>query len=140
MNIGYMLPLITVVICNLFYHLLSKSIPSNVNPFLGLGATYGVAFLGSILLFFATKDSMFANENNRISLFNYLMGAVIIGVEGGYMFMYRVGWEVSKASVIANIVLAVLLVFVGVMLFNETIDLKKIIGIVFCLIGIILLK
>ncbi len=140
MSIGYVMALVIVIFCNLFYHILSKSIPCNTNPFLGLTATYGVAFIGSMILFWLTKDSIYANEKNSINIFNLLIGLVIIGVEGGYMLMYRAGWEVSKASVCANIVLAVLLLIVGVGIVNESIDAKKIIGVVLCILGITLLK
>jgi uncharacterized membrane protein len=120
--------------------LLSKSLPSNTNPFLGLVATYGVAFIGSMILFWITKNTIFANEKNSINIFNLIIGMVIIGIEGGYMLMYRAGWEVSKASVFANIVLAGLLLILGAVLFKESMDAKKIIGVVLCALGITLLK
>lgn len=54
--------------------------------------------------------------------------------------MYRAGWEVSKASVCANIVLAVLLLIMGAVFFKELLDVKKIIVILLCILGIVLLK
>ena len=39
--------------------------------------------------------------------------------------MYRAGWEVSKASLVANIVLAILLLFIGAIVFHESVDVKK---------------
>lgn len=140
MSIGYIAPLLLVIFCNLCYHLLSKSLPGNTNPFIGLVATYGVAFIGSMILFWITKNTIFANEKNSINIFNLIIGMIIIGVEGGYMLMYRAGWEVSKASVFANIVLAGLLLILGTVLFKESIDAKKIIGVVLCALGITLLK
>jgi multidrug transporter EmrE-like cation transporter len=47
---------------------------------------------------------------------------------------------VSKASVFANIVLAGLLLILGAVLFKESMDAKKIIGVVLCALGITLLK
>ena len=90
--------------------------------------------------FLITKNTIFANEKNSINIFNLVIGLIIIGVEGGYMLMYRTGWEVSKASVFANIVLAGLLLILGAVLFKESIDAKKIIGVVLCALGIALLK
>ena len=136
----YIAPLLLVIFSNLCYHLLSKSLPGNTNPFIGLVATYGVAFIGSIILFWITKNTIFANDKNSINIFNLIIGMVIIGIEGGYMLMYRAGWEVSKASVFANIVLASLLLILGAVLFKESIDAKKIIGVVLCALGITLLK
>ena len=113
MSLGYIVPLLLVIFCNVCYHLLSKSLPSDTNLFLGLSVTYGVAFVGSIILFLITKNTIFINEKNNINIFNFLVGLVIIGVEGGYMMMYRAGWEISKASVYSNIILAVLLLIIG---------------------------
>ncbi len=69
MSIRYVMALVIVIFCNLFYHILSKSIPGNTNPFIGLTATYGVAFIGSMILFWLTKDSIYANEKNSINIF-----------------------------------------------------------------------
>ena len=55
MSIQYYIPLLMVIGCNLGYHILSKSLPNNINPFIGLSATYGVAFLGSLILFAIRK-------------------------------------------------------------------------------------
>lgn len=140
MSIQYFLPLVMVICCNLGYHLLSKSLPNNINPFIGLSATYGVAFLGSLLLFAITKVTIYSNQKVNINMYNLLLGIVIIGVEGGYMLMYRAGWEVSKASVVANIVLAILLLFIGAIVFHESVAVKKIAGIILCVLGIALIK
>lgn len=140
MSIQYFLPLVMVICYNLGYHLLSKSLPSNINPFIGLSATYGVAFLGSLLLFAITKVTIYSNQKVNINMYNLLLGIVIIGVEGGYMLMYRAGWEVSKASVVANIVLAILLLFIGAIVFHESVAVKKIAGIILCVLGIALIK
>lgn len=140
MSIKYLLPLIIVISCNLGYHLLSKGLPDNVNPFIGLSATYGVAFLGSLLLFAVTKDTIYSNQKVIINMYNLLLGIIIIGVEGGYMLMYRAGWEVSKASLTANIVLAILLLFIGTVVFYESVDVKKAVGIILFIFGILLIK
>lgn len=85
-----------------------------------------------MLLFAITKDTVYSNQKVNINMYNLLLGIVIIGVEGGYMLMYRAGWEVSKASVVANIVLAILLLFIGTIVFHESEDVKKITGIILC--------
>lgn len=133
-------PLLLVILCNIGYHLISKNISNGINPFLGLVGTYGVACFVSACLFMVTKNTIFQNNKSGISIYNILMGIVIIGVEGGYMLMYRAGWEISKASLMANICLAVVLMFVGVFFYKEGIDLRKIAGIALCIIGIVLLK
>lgn len=140
MSIQYFLPLVLVICCNLGYHLFSKSLSGNTNPFIGLSATYGIAFLGSLILFVITKNTLYSNQKVSINIYNLLLGFVIIGIEGGYMLMYRAGWEVSKASLVANIVVAILLLIIGASIFHESIDTKKITGIMLCVLGIILIK
>ena len=140
MSIQYYIPLLMVIGCNLGYHILSKSLPNNINPFIGLSATYGVAFLGSLILFAITKNTIYSNQKMNINIYNLLLGIVIIGVEGGYMLMYRAGWEVSKASLVANIVLSILLLFIVSIVFHDFVDIKKIAGIVLCVLGIALIK
>lgn len=137
---GTLAPLVLVILCNTGYHLISKSMPGNINPFLGLVGTYGMACLGSVLLFFLTKGSVFAAEKVEITIYNLLLGLVVIGVEGGYMLMYRAGWEVSRASLTASICLAVVLVILGTAVFHEALTVRNIFGILLCIGGVIALK
>ena len=69
MSIPYFLPLVIVIFCNIGYHTFSKSLPSNINPFIGLAATYGVAFVGSLFLFLLTKDTLYFNQKVNIQTF-----------------------------------------------------------------------
>lgn len=87
-----------------------------------------------------TKKASVLDELAQIRPLNFLLGAVIIGVEGGYMLMYRNGWEVSKGPLAAYICTAVILLFCGVFLYHEAVSLKKLLGIVFCMIGIFLVN
>ena len=140
MNLYYILPLILVIVSNIFYHLISKSTSTTVNPFAALAVTYCTAFWGSIALLLITKKSTIYEEIINLKITNYLMGIVIIGVEGGYMLMYKKGWEVSKGSLIANICVAVILLFIGFAFFHEKMNFKKIIGLIVCIIGIVLIN
>lgn len=90
-NLNEFALLLLVNICNIGYHLLTKSIPDNSNPFLGLVETYGIACLGSMVLFFVTKNTLFHDEKAGLNIYNILLGIVVIGIEGGYMIMYRIG-------------------------------------------------
>nr|WP_242982139.1 MULTISPECIES: EamA family transporter [unclassified Clostridium] len=55
----------------------------------------------------------------------------------GYLYMYRVGWNISKGSLIANVSLVMLLIIIGVLFYKEHIGLYKIVGIVCCIVGLI---
>ena len=136
----YIAPLILVIFSNTMYHLISKRTPATVNPFAALVVTYGTALVGSVVLLLLTKKASIHEEISNLKAVNYIMGLIIIGVEGGYMLMYKKGWEVSKGSLIANICIAVILVFMGAVLFHEKLNITKMIGMIICIIGIILVN
>ncbi|WP_407424770.1 EamA family transporter [Methanobrevibacter sp.] len=62
------------------------------------------------------------------------------GFEVGYVFVYRAGWQVSNATVVANIGLACVLIVVGYLLYKENVSIRQILGIIVCMIGLILIN
>ena len=140
LSITYLAPLFLVICANSFYHLISKSTPETLNPFWGLTATYSVALIFSATLFLFTKSDSISFEVSRIKWSNFLMGIAVLGVESGWIWMYRNGWEISRASVIANICVAIILLIIGVTVFKEEITVKRIAGFVICILGVYLLN
>lgn len=140
MSINYLIPLIIVIICNVSYHLISKSMPSTINPFIALVTTYGVSCLASLVAFFITCKSSFTEEISKINFMYVILGLVLVGIEAGYIYMYRSGWEVSKGSLVSNIMSSMVLLTVGALVFREELTLTKILGICVCILGIFLLN
>lgn len=54
--------------------------------------------------------------------------------------MYRNGWTISTAGLVANITVAVLLLFIGLLLYKENINIYQIIGTILCISGLLLIK
>ena len=140
MNLNYILPLLLVIVCNVCYHLLSRGLPPDSNPFLGLIVTYGVAWIVSLCLFILTKKADLAQEISKLSVSYALMGTVVVGMEGGFLLMYRSGWELSKASLAANICLALILFCIGVFFLGESLTGRKLAGMAACIAGILLIN
>lgn len=140
MNLSYIMPLFMVIICNVCYHLISKNISSATNTFIGLFVTYGVSCLVSALGFLSTSKNYFITEVTKVSISNILLGLVVVGVEGGYILMYRSGWEISKGSLMANICIAIILLIAGTVVFKEEITIKKAMGVGLCVMGILLIN
>lgn len=139
MDIRYFTPLFTVIICNLCYQLISKNLSADINPFMGLVATYGIACSICIVLFLLTNKAPIIEEITKINLSNILLGIVLVGIEAGYIIMYRKGWKLSTGSLIVNITLSILLIIVGLIFFKENLTFPKLMGTVLCLIGAILI-
>lgn len=138
--LGLFLPVLMVVLANTMYNVCTKSTPSEVNPFITLFFTYLVAAAVTLVLFFLFGNSSdITGEIANVNWTSIVLGISIVGLETGYILMYRAGWKVSNGSIVANICLAITLLFVGYILYNENINLKQILGIVVCMIGLILI-
>lgn len=133
-------PILIVVASNTVYNICTKSTPDNVNSFASLAVTYLIAAVCSAAMFFATGEQKnFAAEISKANWTAYVLGIAIVGLEFGYICIYRAGWKISLGNLVASITLSCVLVIVGILLYKETLSLKQIIGIVLCISGIILI-
>lgn len=133
-------PVALVVLSNTFYNIATKSTPVDANAFLSLAVTYLVAAAGAMVFFFLGKDrAPLLRELGNLNWTAFALAASVLALEYGYIMIYRAGWQVSAASIVANISLACVLVFVGFVLYKENITLRQIIGMVVCCVGLILI-
>lgn len=134
-------PMVIILVSNTVYNICTKSMPEKVNPFFALTITYIVGALLSFILFFITSESKNIFEDiSYINWVPFVLGFSVVGLELGYVYLYRAGWEVSIGSLTANILLAIVLLFIGVLFYKEVISLKQIIGILACFIGLFLIN
>ena len=133
-------PIILAVATNVFYHIASKSIPVEQNVFMGLVVNYATALLASAILFFLTPHEKILIEAAKSNWACILMGLSITGVEVGFIMIYRAGGELSTASLIVNILIALAMLFVGGIFYHEEISARKILGAVLCMAGVALLS
>jgi drug/metabolite transporter (DMT)-like permease len=111
-----------------------------VNAFASLATSYFIAMLGSVVMFFLTADSK--NLLVEVSKTNWsalALGIAIVGLEFGYICIYRAGWKIGVASLVANISLACVLLLVGLFVYKEVITLKQLLGMGICAIGLMLI-
>ncbi|MBQ3114080.1 MAG: EamA family transporter [Phascolarctobacterium sp.] len=133
-------PVLVVVGANTIYNISTKSTPANVNAFASLAMTYVMAALSSVVLFFLTSDSKnLLAELAKTNWTAYALGVAIIGLEFGYICIYRAGWKIGVASLVANISLACVLLVVGYFFSKEVITLKQLLGMGVCAIGLMLI-
>lgn len=134
-------PILMVILSNTFYNICMKSMPSDVNPFAALMVTYFVAGIISAVIFvIMVKPSNVMAELTMINWTSVILALAIVGLEVGYVFVYRAGWTVSTASVVANIGLACVLLIVGYFLYKENVSLNQIVGIIVCMFGLVLIN
>lgn len=134
---SYVWPLGLVVISNVFYQICAKSVPDKMNPLASLTITYVVGAIASLVLYYAlNRGESIVMEYQKINWAPFVLGIVIVGLEVGYIYAYKAGWPVSVAQIVQSAVLAVILIFVGYMLYKEAITWNKIVGIIICLAGL----
>lgn len=136
------LSMIIVIGSSIFYHISSKSITKSLHPILSMLVTYGTAMVltGLLFLIFPIEKNTLASELKSINWACFLLGAAAVGLEAGYMFVYRSGWDISIASVCSNAAVMVLLIPIGMYFFKDRMNLNTVAGILLCLIGIILIN
>jgi drug/metabolite transporter (DMT)-like permease len=137
----YISAVIITVISNTLYHLFQKVTPSEVNPVVSLVITYLVAAVASLaLLPFFPLSGTLKESIKQVNWASLAVGGTIIGIELGFLLAYRAGWNISLASLVSNTSVALLLVPVGLLLFNEKLPPVKAVGVVFALVGLVLVN
>ena len=136
----YLWPILVVVAANTFYNICAKSVPENVNSFAALTVVYVIGAIVSLILFFITGEQKnFLAEVMKLNWASVVLGISVVALEFGYIAIYRAGWKITMASLVANISLAVVLLIVGVLLYKEAVSIKQIIGVFVCAAGLILI-
>ena len=133
-------PLLLIVGSNTFYHICAKSVPEKVNAFGALTVTYLIgAALSAAVFITSVPPANVLTELHKLNWAPFVLGLAIVGLEAGNVFLYRAGWKVSVGSVVCNISLAVVLLFVGCFLFREQITVRQLIGVAVCALGLFLI-
>ena len=134
---NYIWPIGLVLVSNAVYQICSKSVPGDVSPFAALTITYLVAALFSMIMHFVTHPAVnILKDFTKMNWAPFVLGLVIVGLEVGWIYAYKAGWQVSTAFIVQSAFLAVILIFVGFLLYHEAITWNKIVGIGICLVGL----
>ena len=137
---AYIFPIALVVISNVVYHICAKSVPEGMNSFASLTVTYAVAALGCAAIFFLSGGRDLFAEYKKLNAAPFVLGVAAIGLEVGFIFAYRAGWEIGKASLVQSSALAVALLFVGYFAFGEGMSWNKLVGAAICLVGLVFIN
>ncbi len=138
---AYVWPIVLVVVSNILYQICAKSVPAQVSPFAALTVTYlvGAAVSAAMFVLFDRGDNLIL-QYRQMNWAPFVLGLVIVGLEVGFIFVYKAGWPVSTASVVQSAFLAVALMAVGNLLYGEVISWNKLIGGALCLIGLVFIN
>ncbi len=134
-------PILLIVFSNIAYNLTARSIPEKANSFLSLTITYLVGMFLSLLLYLLFSGSKdIAESFGKLNWASYILGLAIVGLETGFILMYRAGWKISIGPLVANIFLSIALIILGTLFFKEQLNTKQILGILLCIGGLLLIN
>jgi drug/metabolite transporter (DMT)-like permease len=123
------------------YHFVAKSTPADVNFTVSLLVTYAIAFIVTLLtfFFFPIQNSL-ASELGKLNWASLGLSAAVVGIEFGYLLMYRAGWNLGIAAVLVNVVASLALLPVAILFLKDKISWVNIVGIFVCLAGLVMLN
>lgn len=134
---AYYLPVVIIIASNVFYNICAKSMPIKANPFFCLVITYIIAAIVALVMYLtASGEKIISDELQQLNWAPFVLGFSLVALEFGYILLYRMGWNVSIGSLVCNILLAILLLFIGLLLYREILNGRQILGILFCLAGL----
>ena len=119
------------------YHVVLKLTPAGANPLLSLMVTYGaVTVLFGAVLALGPGEFGWRDEVRHVNWTALALAVAIIGLDLGFILLYRSGFAVSLGALITQTAAAMLLVGIGVLVFRDRLSLANGIGIVLCLAGL----
>lgn len=125
------------VACTVGYHLVLKLTPTGVNPLLSLLVTYTlVTVLFGAILLVSPGGFEWKQELRQLNWTALALAVVIVGLDLGFLFLYRSGYEVSLGALVTQSAAASLLLAIGVLVFREKLSAANAAGLVLCFIGL----
>jgi drug/metabolite transporter (DMT)-like permease len=137
----YYYPVLLIVGSNIIYDISAKSFPGKINPQAGLTAVYAVAAGITFIIYMLTSaNKNYLKEIKKVNWAAFLLAAGCMGIDLGYILLFRAGWNISIGSLVCNIAIALSLILVGVLFYKEKITKDHLIGIALCMTGLILIN
>lgn len=126
-----------VVVGNILYHLGQRAIPRDANAVVATLAAYLIATIVTLATIpFLARGVDFGTAWQKLDGSTILVGFGIVGVELGFLLVYRAGWTLGTASLVASAMVAVILLAIGAIAFREEVTVSRIGGVVLCLTGL----
>jgi uncharacterized membrane protein len=136
-----LMPMLLIIASNVVYHLSQKTIPHEVNPALSLLVSYVVAFVLTLMMLpLFGRSVAYTEALQTLNISSVLVGVSAVGVELGWLLVYRSGWQLNIAALTSSTVLAIILLLIGTIFFHENWSAKHFVGVILCLAGLFLLN
>jgi len=126
-----------VVAALVCYHVAQRAMPATVRPgplFAVVYATAGLVMLTAMGL--TGSIGAFSDVPSVARHWQtWAVAGAVLGIELGYLAMYRSGWSASAGSVVVQTFTALMLVGIGLIAFHEHLTPGRVVGLALCLVG-----
>jgi drug/metabolite transporter (DMT)-like permease len=125
--------LFTVIAAGIVYHLAQK-LAVVAAPWPMLAIAYATALLLTIGLAVANGGAVrMPGKGEWVA--GLLIGLAAFAIEAGFFFLYRSGWPLASASVIASISVTATLAIIGMVVLGEPMTASRAVGLVLAVSG-----
>lgn len=129
------------ILSSALYHFSQKEIPPQASPVVSVIVTYVVALVLCLgLLYFVPPPGGLLASIRTLNWSTYLLALSIVGLETGFLLVYRSGWNIGLAAVLVNVTASLILVPVALLYFEDQLSWINLAGILVCLMGLFMLN
>lgn len=133
--------LVVAIVSTFGYHLVIKLTPGAVNPLLSLAVSYAVVTAVFAVGAALVPDGVPLRDSLRqVNWTAPALAVTIVGLDLGFLLLYRSGFELSLGQIVTQSVAALLLIAVGVAVFRERLSPANLAGITLCVAGLWLIS
>jgi len=137
----YLFSALLAVIGGVAYHHFVKRIPATIHPVVSIVGIYvGVLLLSSALLALFPPVEGYRFHFRQLSWVQLAVAVSVFLLELGFVLMYRAGWNLSSGNLVTGVFINIILVGLGLFLFQEEVSLINAIGIALSLIGVAMIS
>ena len=138
---SYIWPIALAILSNVLYHICAKSTPESIHPFASLTITYLFGAVTSFVLYYIlAPHGNIVKEFSKLNWAPFALGITIVGLEGGWLYAYKAGWQVNTGFIVQSAIVSVALLFVGFYLYREALTWNKLLGTFICLVGLVFIN
>ena len=138
---SYILSPILIVLGMVIYQVSQKSTDQDANPFVVVIIAYLIGILACIGGYFLIprQDAALVPMMRTVVWSALGIGLGAAAIEIGFMLAYRGGWNISLLPILVTVCGTTLLMIIGTIAFRESLSLEKIIGVLLCVGGLVLI-
>jgi drug/metabolite transporter (DMT)-like permease len=126
---------------SVLYHVSQKAIPAPVNPIVSVTVSYILSLaLCGLLLIFMPPSGGFVAALRQLNWATYILPFSLLGLELGYLLVYRAGWNIGLTAVLVNVTASLMLIPIALFVFRDKLNWVNIAGIMICLVGLAMLN